>query len=59
MPTKKKEYKDLEIKHEATFQFAHYENAQNVGMALALAGRFINIKRQDGGAYLLMAYILT
>jgi len=46
----------LKVKKHSEFKFAYIENCQNVAMALARSGYFINI-RLDQSTYILSIYI--
>lgn len=46
----------IEIELHTEFEFAYYENATNVAMALVRSGYFVNMPRQESSSYKVKVY---
>lgn len=55
MEKKKDTSSKIYITEQTRFDFVYYENAVNVATALAMAGFYINIKK-DGSKYIVKVY---
>ena len=48
--------KKIGIKEKVTFEFGKYENAINVATALAMAGYYIKLRKEDSTRYILQVF---